>query len=74
MVCLVLIIFLKISELALKSRTLKINLFAALVNPLAQKKCKATMREWLKENKEVINEMNKASEKQGLFSGYYRVS
>ena len=60
------------SDLLSKSRKLNINLSATLEHALKHELRKAERIYWQQENKKAINELNKLTEKNGLFSDNYR--
>ncbi len=61
------------SDLLAKSRKLNINLSATLEHVLEDKLRKAEQANWHKTNKKAIDELNKHTDKNGLFSDSYRV-
>lgn len=60
------------SDLLNQAKSLKINLSATLEQALIVQVKKAQREQWLKENKDAINELNKLSEENGLFSDSFR--
>lgn len=60
------------SDLLSKARKLSINLSATLEHALELELRKAERENWLKNNKDAIDELNKLAEKNGLFSDAFR--
>lgn len=60
------------SDLLNQAKSLKINLSATLEQALIVQVKKAQREQWLKENKDAINELNKLSDENGLFSDSFR--
>ena len=60
------------SDLLNQAKSLKINLSATLEQALIVQVKKAQRDQWLKENKDAINELNKLSDENGLFSDSFR--
>jgi len=60
------------SDLLNQAKSLKINLSATLEQALIVQVKKAQREQWLKENKNAINELNKLSDENGLFSDSFR--
>lgn len=60
------------SDLLSQAKSLKINLSATLEQALIVQVKKAQREQWLKENKDAINELNKLSDENGLFSDSFR--
>ena len=60
------------SDLLNKAKSLKINLSATLEEALIVQVKNAQREQWLKENKAAIDELNKLSDENGLFSDSFR--
>ncbi len=60
------------SDLISMARRLKINLSATLEHALEDKLRKSERDNWLKNNKQAINELNELANNNGLFSDAYR--
>ena len=60
------------SDLLLKARGLKINLSSTLEKALAEQLKLLERENWLKENKQAIQELNTLAEENGLFSDSFR--
>ncbi len=60
------------SDLLSRARRLKINLSATLEHALEDELRRAERDNWLKNNKEAINELNELANNNGLFSDAYR--
>lgn len=60
------------SDLLNQAKSLKINLSATLEQALIVQVKNAQREQWLKENKDAIDELNKLSDENGLFSDSFR--
>jgi len=60
------------SDLLSKARKQKINLSATLEHALESELRKTERENWLKDNKDTIDSLNKLAEQNGLFSDKYR--
>jgi len=60
------------SDLLVKSRKLNINLSATLEHALKNELQKAEQASWYQTNKKAIDELNKLTDNNGLFSDAYR--
>ncbi len=60
------------SDLLNQAKNLKINLSATLEQALIVQVKNAQREQWLKENKDAIDELNKLTEENGLFSDSFR--
>ncbi len=60
------------SDLLSKARKQKINLSATLEHALESELRKTERENWLKDNKDAIDSLNKLAEQNGLFSDKYR--
>lgn len=60
------------SDLLNQAKSLKINLSATLEQALIVQVKKAQREQWLNENKDAIDELNKLSDENGLFSDSFR--
>jgi antitoxin CcdA len=60
------------SDLLLKARGLKINLSSTLEQALDKQVRLLERENWLKENKQAIQELNTLAEENGLFSDSFR--
>jgi len=60
------------SDLLNQAKSLKINLSATLEQALIAQVKNAQREQWLKDNKDAIDELNKLSDENGLFSDSFR--
>lgn len=60
------------SDLLSQAKSLKINLSATLEQALIVQVKEAQREQWLQDNKDAIDELNKLSEENGLFSDSFR--
>ncbi|KZY42114.1 hypothetical protein A3740_18545 [Oleiphilus sp. HI0068] len=60
------------SDLLNQAKSLKINLSATLEQALIVQVKNAQREQWLQENKDAIDELNKLSDENGLFSDSFR--
>jgi len=60
------------SDLLSQAKSLKINLSATLEQALIVQVKNAQREQWLKDNKDAIDELNKLSDENGLFSDSFR--
>jgi len=60
------------SDLLNQAKSLKINLSATLEQALIVQVKNAQREQWLKDNKDAIDELNKLSDENGLFSDSFR--
>lgn len=60
------------SDLLNQAKSLKINLSATLEQALIVQVKNAQREQWLKENKDAIDALNKLSDENGLFSDSFR--